>query len=114
MFLNGFDDVLDFKSDALGFDGELLHFALQQVLALACARRGNFADHRPNAWAHFQPAFLNEVLHHFVCCVRMDFELGCQCTNGRERLSRSELTAYKRLLHGEYELIENRFPASEG
>lgn len=109
MFLNGFDDVLNFESDALCFDSELFHFALQQVLTFSSARLGDRSNDRPNARTHFEPALLNQVLNDFMRRVGMNLELRSKRSDGRKRLARLQFPADERFLRGENELVKDGF-----
>jgi hypothetical protein len=114
MFLNGFDDILNFESDALGFDGELLHFALQQVLALAWTRLGDPRYDGPYAGPHFEPTALNQVLDNFVRRIGMNLELRGEESHGRERLAGPQLAADGGLLGGENKLVKDGFTGPQG
>ena len=114
MFLNGFDDVVDFESDALGYDGELLHFTLQQDLALARTRLGDRRNDGPYAGPHFEPAALNQVLHNFVRRIGMNPELGGEETHGRKRLTGPQFAADGGFFGGENKLVKDGFAGPEG
>ena len=114
MFLNGFDDILNFESDALGFDGELLHFALQQVLALACTRLGDRRNHGAYAGPHFEPAGLNQVLDNLVRRIGMNLELAGEESHGRKRLAGAQFAADRSFLGGENELVKDGFTGPQG
>lgn len=113
MFLNGFDDILNFEPDALGFDGELLHFALQQVLALACTRLGDRRNDGPYAGPHLEPAALNQVLDNFVRGVGMNLELGGEESHRRKRLAGTQFAADGGFLGGENKLVKDGFTRPE-
>lgn len=114
MFLNGVDDILNFESDALGFDGELLHFALQQVLALACTRLGDRRYDGAYAGPHFEPPALNQVLDNFVRRIGMNPELGGEESHGRKRLAGPQFAADRGFLGGENKLVKDGFTRAEG
>ena len=114
MLLNGFDDILNFESDALGFDRELLHFVLQQVLALACTRLGDRRNDGPYSGPHFEPAALNQVLDNFMRRIGMNPELGGEESHGRKRLAGAQFAADGGFLGRENKLVKDRFTGPEG
>ena len=83
--------VRQIEAHPLRFHHKLFHFLLQQPLAVAGARRRQFRHDGSDPGPSFEPAFLNQVLDHFVRGIGMDLELGRQRPDRRKRLARPEI-----------------------
>src|SRR5436190_13355003 len=96
------------RTDAHGLDNELFDFVFEQPLAIAraCFRRlrHDGADTRLG----YQPAFLDEVLHHLVGGVRMDLQIHRQGAHRGEGLTGLQLASKDGAGGREHHLIEDR------
>lgn len=109
MFFDSLNYFAEFQSDALGFDGKLIHFAPKELFTFAGPRVGNCGDDGSDAGTRFQPLLLNQMLNNFVRGVGMNFKLRGEQPDGREVLAGTQFAADDGFLRGENQLVENGF-----
>jgi hypothetical protein len=110
---DGVEQSLKIKLHSYRFNNKLFHMFLEKPLFVPAARLGPFGNYGTHTLVNFEPALLNEMLNSFVRGVGVDFESGCQRSNGGEGLAGLELAADEGLLSGENYLIDNRLTRLE-
>jgi hypothetical protein len=107
LVLNRLHNVADIELHSLRLDHKLFHLVLQETLSVTGPRLWDLCDNGPNPRTYFEPALLNQMLYNFMCCVGVDFEFDCECSNRRKCLARLKLTTDERPFDGKQELIKD-------
>lgn len=107
------DDILKVCPHPARLHHELTDLFVQKAFAVTGARFREFGNHRTHARAHFEKAFLDEVLNNLVRGVGVNFQIRRERADRGKRLARKEFTADERFGGGEDNLIEDGLAGSK-